>query len=132
MWLTKNKMELLEEKKKFSSYQKAFENGNQQHIARWFFAMFMVLLLFLFLPWTQNIQAPGIITTRSPEQRPQELNSIIAGKVEKWYVREGDIVKQGDTILKISEVKENYLDPDLLKRTEEELRLIEIENSNDE
>jgi len=121
MWLTKNKMELLEEKKKFSSYKKAFENGNQQHIARWFFAMFMVLLLFLFLPWTQNIQAPGIITTRSPEQRPQELNSIIAGKVEKWYVREGDIVKQGDTILKISEVKENYLDPDLLKRTEEQI-----------
>src|SRR5690606_9221678 len=73
------------------------------------------------LPWTQNIQAPGLITTRSPEQRPQELHSIIAGRIEKWYVKEGDVVNKGDTILKITEVKENYLDPDLLTRTHEQI-----------
>ena len=50
------------------------------------YVLFGFLLLVLFLPWTQNIQGPGIITTRSPEERPQELNAIIAGRIEKWFV----------------------------------------------
>jgi adhesin transport system membrane fusion protein len=64
---------------------------------------------------------PGLITTRSPEQRPQELNSVIDGRIEHWFVKEGDLVEKGDTILKISEVEEYYLDPELLKRTEEQI-----------
>lgn len=122
MWLNKDNEYLLCEKQEFTSFQKAFEVGSEENTRKWLLGCTIVLILVLLLPWTQNIQAPGIITTRSPEQRPQQLNSIIAGRIEKWYVKEGDMVNKGDTILKITEVKENYLDPELLKRTEEQIK----------
>jgi len=84
--------------------------------------MGIFFFIFLFLPWTQNIQTDGIVTTLLPNQRPQEIQSIIGGRIEKWYVREGDYVKKGDTIVRISEVKENYLDPRLLEQTNTQIR----------
>mgnify|MGYP000435542711 FL=1 len=56
-----------------------------------------------------------------PSQRPQTLQSQIPGRIEKWFVQEGDYVKKGDTILKISEVKSEYFDPELLSRTQEQI-----------
>ena len=121
MWLNKDNNILLKEKNEFTSFKKAFNSDSDTNILRWMIVFSVTMLIFLLLPWTQNIQAPGLITTRSPEQRPQELNSIIAGRIEKWYVKEGDLVKKGDTILKITEVKEDYLDPKLLERTEQQI-----------
>ena len=71
-------------------------------------------LMFLFFPWTQNISGSGSVTTLRPDQRPQAIQSVIGGRIEKWYVKEGDFVKKGDTILFISEVKEEYFDPNLV------------------
>jgi len=75
----------------------------------------------MFLPWTQNIKAKGSITTLKQEQRPQEINSPIPGKIMKWWVKEGDYVRKGDTILQISEIKEDYLDPNLVGRTQQQV-----------
>jgi multidrug resistance efflux pump len=77
--------------------------------------------IFLFLPWTQNIQAKGYVTTRLPAQRPQAIQSVISGRLETWFVREGDFVEAGDTIVFISEVKSEYFDPDLIQRTSEQV-----------
>ncbi|GAB3648379.1 biotin/lipoyl-binding protein [Echinicola sediminis] len=81
-----------------------------------------LLLLTLFLPWTQNISTSGYVTTRSPEQRPQAIQSIISGRLENWYVQEGDFVEKGDTIVFISDAKSEYFDPELIQRTEEQLQ----------
>jgi multidrug efflux pump subunit AcrA (membrane-fusion protein) len=81
----------------------------------------IVVVLFLFLPWTQNIPGNGNVTTLMPNQRPQTIQSLISGRIEKWYVREGDFVKKGDTILFISEIKEDYLDPNLVENTKAQL-----------
>ena len=83
---------------------------------------FGIFFVFLLLPWTQNIRSKGAVTTLKPEQRPQTIQSIISGRIEKWYVQEGDYVNKGDTVLFISEVLNEYLDPDLLSRTEEQLK----------
>jgi multidrug resistance efflux pump len=88
---------------------------------RWFMFFFIIILVIAFLPWTQNIQADGYVTNLRPEQRPQVVNSVIAGRIEKWYVQEGQFVEKGDTILFISEVKDAYFDPNLLERTKERL-----------
>lgn len=88
---------------------------------RLLFALLVGSLITLFLPWTQNITSKGYVTTRSPEQRPQAIHSVIAGRLEKWYVQEGDYVNAGDTIVFISEVKSEYFDPDLIMRTKEQL-----------
>ena len=74
-------------------------------------------LIALFLPWTQNISGTGAVTTLKPNQRPQSIQSVISGRIEKWYVQEGDFVNKGDTILFISEIKEDYMDPNLVENT---------------
>jgi multidrug resistance efflux pump len=84
------------------------------------------LIIILFIPWTQNIRATGDITTLRQEQRPQQLNTIIPGKVAKWHVKEGDYVKAGDTIMQLAEIKDDYLDPNLLSRTKEQLTAKEM------
>lgn len=81
----------------------------------------MVGVVILFLPWTQNISGTGAVTTLKPDQRPQTIHSAIAGRIEKWYVQEGDFVKKGDTILFISEIKEDYFDPNLVKNTKSQV-----------
>ena len=75
----------------------------------------------LFLPWTQNISGAGAITTLKPNQRPQTIQTVISGRIEKWYVQEGDFVQKGDTILFISEIKEDYFDPNLVDNTKNQV-----------
>lgn len=81
----------------------------------------IIALVTLFLPWTQNISGKGAVTTIKPNQRPQSIQSVISGRIEKWYVQEGDYVKRGDTILFISEIKEDYMDPNLVQNTKNQL-----------
>ncbi|RRO17818.1 HlyD family secretion protein [Flavobacteriaceae bacterium 14752] len=81
----------------------------------------IIFLIFMFLPWTQNVRGSGYVTTLNPSQRPQSIQSAIPGRVEKWYVGEGDEVEKGDTIVFISEVKSEYFDPNLLDRTQAQI-----------
>lgn len=78
-------------------------------------------IVILFLPWTQNISGSGSVTTLKPNQRPQTIQTVIPGRIEKWYVQEGDFVNKGDTILFISEIKEDYFDPNLVENTKNQV-----------
>jgi adhesin transport system membrane fusion protein len=82
----------------------------------------LVFLIILFMPWTQNIRSTAKVTALKPNQRPQTIQSAIAGRIEKWFVHEGQLVKKGDTILFLSEIKEEYLDPELLNKTEDQIK----------
>lgn len=93
----------------------------RSRVRYWLMGILLFLVIMLFIPWTQNIRAKGSVTTLRQEQRPQQINTIIPGKVAKWHVKEGDFVQQGDTILQLTEIKEDYLDPQLLSRTREQL-----------
>ena len=103
------------------SFKKVYKIEKKGNVKKWLYGMLIMLVLAMFLPWTQNIRAKGTITTLRQEQRPQELNTIIAGRVIKWYVKEGDFVKAGDTILQLGEVKVDYFDPELLSRTQQQI-----------
>ncbi|MBN2746561.1 MAG: HlyD family efflux transporter periplasmic adaptor subunit, partial [Bacteroidales bacterium] len=80
-----------------------------------------LLVLVIFLPWTQNIQTQGFVNARNPEQRPQAIQTVLGGKIESWHVKEGDRVEKGDTILEISEIKSEYFDTNLVQRTQEQI-----------
>lgn len=77
-----------------------------------------ISIVTLFLPWNQTIQSEGAVTTLSPTDRPQNITSRISGRIERWYIKEGDFLKKGDTIALISEIKEDYMDPKLVERTQ--------------
>lgn len=83
--------------------------------------VFILILAAMFLPWTQNIRSKGYVTTLNPDDRPQTIQNMIGGRIENWYVQEGQQVSAGDTIIKISEVKEEYLDPEILDRTQDQI-----------
>ena len=84
-------------------------------------AVFAVMLVLAFLPWTQNIQTEGRVTMRSALKRPQTVQSAIPGRISAWYVQEGDHVTAGDTLLTLTEVKAEYSDPALVERTREQV-----------
>ncbi len=90
------------------------------------YALLIFGFILLFLPWTQNIRSNGQVLTLRPEQRPQTINALIGGRVEKWFVKEGDLVKKGDTIMFISEIKDDYFDPQLVGRSEKQLKSKEL------
>ncbi|MEY3598476.1 MAG: hypothetical protein RL521_898 [Bacteroidota bacterium] len=96
----------------------------------WSLSAIAILIGVLLLPWTQNIEANGRVVSMEPNQRPQAVQSVIAGRIEKWYVQEGDWVKVGDTLLFLSEVKVDYFDPQLLQNTESQIKSKEGSVSN--
>lgn len=109
------------ELKGLKSFEAVYQSNKQSQIKKWFYGIMITLVIIMFLPWTQNIRAKGLVTTLRQEQRPQELNTVIAGKIVKWYIKEGDFVNKGDTIAQLAEIKDNYLDPKLIDRTQEQL-----------
>lgn len=118
------------EKLELNSYEKIYRIRKQSNVKRWVISLLVSILVILFLPWTQNIRARGSVTTLRQDQRPQQFPTIIPGRVVKWHVREGDYVKQGDTLVEIGEVKDDYLDPSLLTRTQEQLEAKKLANQS--
>lgn len=81
----------------------------------------LFFFVLLFFPWQQNIRGKGKLTAFSPSQRPQSVETAIAGRISSWKVSEGEFVNKGDTILMLSEVKDKYFDPELLRRTQDQI-----------
>ena len=104
------------------SLENIYHINKKSNVAKWFLFTFLAFVFIMFLPWTQNIKTQGNVSTLYQEQRPQKLNSPIPGRIIKWYVKNGDVVKKGDTILQISEIKDDYLDPLLVERTQEQVQ----------
>jgi multidrug resistance efflux pump len=107
--------------KEYSAYKAIYSVDTESRIKNIFWGLFILLLIILFVPWTQNINTSGVVTTQYQEQRPQQINSIIPGKIIKWWVKEGDFVQKGDTIVELADTKDDYLDPRLIERTNDQL-----------
>ena len=105
---------------KSKSGKRVFHTRYYKYFNRFLGAFAIVGVIILFLPWTQNITGRGNVTTLTPDQRPQTIQSPIPGRIENWFVREGDFVAKGDTIMQISEIKSEYFDPNLVERTGEQ------------
>ncbi|WP_046755181.1 HlyD family secretion protein [Kordia jejudonensis] len=106
----------------YKSGKEIFTKKYYKQLNKFLLAFAIIGLIVLFLPWTQNISGQGQVTTLRPDQRPQTIQSQIPGRIEQWYVREGDSVRKGDTILKISEVKSEYFDDKLIERTGDQIK----------
>lgn len=89
-------------------------------LRNWILILLGILIIGLFLPWQQNITGYGKITALNPADRPQTIQSIIPGRISGWYVQEGQFVRKGDTILTLTEVKDDYFDPQLGTRLQEQ------------
>jgi membrane fusion protein, adhesin transport system len=115
--ISENSIQQRMQKHDFNSFAKTELSGSNRMFVRWLYGVFVVIIVMLFLPWTQNIQSDGVVTTLNPSNRPQTIQSTIAGRIEHWFVQEGQFVPAGDTIVFLSEIKAEYFDPNLIQRT---------------
>jgi membrane fusion protein, adhesin transport system len=119
LYISDNNVEI--DTSKYKSFQQIGLTKANVVFRRFLLVLSLMLVIILFMPWTQNIRAKGKVTTLTPDQRPQTIHATIAGRIEKWYVREGQKVKRGDTIVFLSETKTDYFDPQLLERTAQQV-----------
>jgi multidrug resistance efflux pump len=119
--ITNNKVSEYIDLKSFKSGKDIFDKNYHLRFKKFLKVFSVIIVIIVFLPWTQNISSTGVVTTLKPNQRPQTIQSQIPGRVEEWFVQEGDYVKKGDTIMRISEVKSDYFDEQLAERTDNQL-----------
>lgn len=91
-----------------------------------FYTLLATCIIILLMPWTQSINMSGEVSVLNPENKPQQVTSRIAGRVEKWFIRDGDFVRKNDTIAFISEIKEEYMDSLLVQRSESQVKAKEV------
>ncbi len=75
----------------------------------------IIALCLTFVPWVQSASGPGQVTALNPNDRLQEVNALVSGRIEEWYVRDGSRVSVGDPIVRIVDN-----DPRLLERLRSE------------
>lgn len=66
-------------------------------------------------PWQQNIPGTGRVIAYNPEERPQDVQAPIDGRIAKWYVVEGSPVKKGTPLVDLTDN-----DPAIMQRLAEE------------
>ena len=66
-------------------------------------------------PWVQTTAGAGVVTALNPNDRQQQINALVPGRIDEWYVRDGSVVKAGDPIVRIVDY-----DPRLIERLEAE------------
>lgn len=104
-------------------HQEAFKTLNRIQVPRvmrvvgWTLACAMVLttVFLVFAPWVQTAAGAGSVTALNPNDRLQEINALVPGRIREWYVRDGSRVKVGDPIVRIVDN-----DPQLLERLQAE------------
>jgi multidrug efflux pump subunit AcrA (membrane-fusion protein) len=85
--------------------------------ALFLFSLFLFAPLFaLFAPWQQNVTGAGQVAAFTPLDRPQPVQSPVKGRVVEVFVREADLVEEGDPLVRIVDI-----DPDKIARLEAKL-----------
>lgn len=94
-------------------------------LSRVLVALMIVMALALTItPWQQNIAGSGRVVAFSPEERQQNIEAPIDGRIARWYVVEGSDVKKGDPIVDLTDNDPSLIDRltqerDQMTRTEE-------------
>jgi multidrug resistance efflux pump len=68
------------------------------------------LVFILTVPWVQTAQGSGSVIALDPLDRQQNITALVGGRIEKWYVTDGDVVKAGDPIVRIVDIDPRFVD----------------------
>ena len=62
-----------------------------------------------YTPWVQTAIGNGQVAALDPGDRAQQVTALVPGRVERWYVHDGQHVGRGDPIARVVDVDPNYL-----------------------
>ena len=72
---------------------------------------FITIITFAVLvPWVQTAQGSGSVIALDPLDRQQNITALVGGRIEKWYVTDGDAVTAGQPIVRIVDIDPRYVD----------------------
>ncbi|MEW9856416.1 efflux RND transporter periplasmic adaptor subunit [Novosphingobium sp. M1R2S20] len=80
------------------------------------------IALLLLTPWVQTAQGQGEVIALDPDDQAQAVTALVPGRVEQWYVQDGQAVERNDPIARVVDV-----DPNLLARLAAERDQVEAE-----
>ncbi|MFZ9596340.1 MAG: transporter, partial [Bdellovibrionia bacterium] len=64
-----------------------------KHLAHLLCSIFVIFVLMLCLvPWQQTTQGTGRVLAYSPNERPQNIDAPVEGRLGHWFVQEGSHV----------------------------------------
>lgn len=72
------------------------------------FVLFMMVFL-IAIPWQQTAIGSGKVMAYLPQDRVQNIHATVTGRIKKWFVREGSLVKKGDPVMEIIDIDPNYM-----------------------
>jgi len=61
------------DKSQYESYKRLDSRSNSKSLLKILVVMFFIFVIFMFLPWTQNIRSTGKVTTLNPYDKPQNI-----------------------------------------------------------
>ncbi|HEX8415436.1 MAG TPA: HlyD family efflux transporter periplasmic adaptor subunit [Sphingomicrobium sp.] len=79
-------------------------------------------VIMAFVPWVQTAHGQGQVVALDPDDRQQQVTALVPGRVERWYVQDGQHVARGAPIARVVD-----LDPDLLSRLAAERTQVQAE-----
>lgn len=91
-------------------------------VRKWLLGIGAVVVVLMFLPWQQYVTGKGSVIAYRPQDRPQVVNTAIAGRITAWHVAEGQFVRRGQPIITLAEIKDDYLDPATADRYGEQVQ----------
>lgn len=78
--------------------------------------LLVLALAFLLLPWRQTAAGSGTVTAFTPGVRPQKIEAQIGGRIIRWHVLEGQVVKAGDVIVELRDLNPIFMDPEFAQK----------------
>lgn len=79
-------------------------------LTRFTIIFFLFLMIFLIaIPWQQTSDGSGKVMAYLPQDRVQNIHATVGGRINKWFVKEGSIVKKGEPVMEIIDIDPNYL-----------------------
>lgn len=84
----------------------------------------LIALSLYYVPWQQSAIGYGKTMIFSPMERPQSIEAQISGRIKRWGVVDGQVVKAGDVIAELAETDVKFLDPNQLRRLESQREIL--------
>ena len=86
------------------------------------FGIAIAAAIMALVPWVQTASGTGQVVALDPDDRQQQVTAFVPGRVERWFVQDGQHVARGDPIARVVD-----LDPDLLSRLNAERAQVQAE-----
>jgi biotin carboxyl carrier protein len=114
-----------------TSTQHLTEDKNSWHypIKHLHIGLVVFIIFISIMPWMQSVQGEGRVVALSPQERRQELTTPLDGRIQKWFVVEGQKVKKGDQLVQIVDNDPLILDRFAKERSSLEKKFEAIELS---